>query len=221
MHSTAQHTHAAGAPTLTCAAACLPACLPARFTGDALQKPHAAHRLDTATGGLLVCIKTRAAAVAMVQAFSNRSVCKRYRALLQGRLEGDGCVCAPVFGKEAETHYRAITHTRSLKFGGWITTVDMFPRTGRKHQLRQHMASLGHAILGDSVYTPAGSDVLQGQGMCLWAAELGFVHPAGGEDMAFVLPEADRFERIREQQQARWEKFYGAGGSAGPSDRSL
>ena len=139
---------------------------------------------------------------------------KRYRALLQGRLLGEGQVHAPVFDKEAHTTWRALCHSRSLKFGGWINTADLFPHTGRKHQLRQHMASLGHPILGDPLYTPEGYDALQGQGMCLWASELAFPHPLGHE-VRVEVPESGRFGKIRSQQQARWDRFEGAAAGAG------
>lgn len=72
-----------------------------------------------------------------------RRVDKRYRALLCGRLEGSGTVDLPLAGKACESRYHVVGHCRTPRFGGWMTVVDLWPHTGRKHQLRQHMAALG------------------------------------------------------------------------------
>jgi hypothetical protein len=76
------------------------------------------------------------------------------------------------------------------------------------------MASLGHPVLGDPLYTPQGYDVLKGQGMCLWACELAFAHPLGHE-LRFEVPESARLDKVRRQQQARWDRLEGAAAGGG------
>jgi 23S rRNA pseudouridine1911/1915/1917 synthase len=181
---------------------------------------------------------------------------KQYRALVAGRLDGPPgggpiIIDHPVEGRPAHTEVRVASHSRCLRYGGWITTVDLVPRTGRRHQLRRHLAiCLGHPILGDPLYTrwaggAAGEaaaeaalmaappdelrarmqaadggggggegnevELLKGWGMALWAGAIELEHPVTGEDMSWSLPEPARFEKLRAQQAARWEKFYGVG----------
>ncbi len=88
---------------------------------------------------------------------AGRRVSKAYTALLAGRLEGSGIVEAAVDGRAASTRWQAQAHTRSLRWGGWITTARLHPESGRKHQLRIHMAGLGHPVLGDRLHTPQGA----------------------------------------------------------------
>lgn len=116
-----------------------------------LPWPRLVHRLDAPTGGIIVAAKTRPAVTALGEAFASRSVKKQYRSLVIGKLEGAGVVDRPVDGKESQSKWLAVMHTPSVTHG-WLTTVDLWPHTGRKHQLRQHMASLGHPILGDDKY---------------------------------------------------------------------
>ncbi len=137
-----------------------------------------------------------------------RQISKRYRAILAGHLMPmEGTVSIPVNGREAHTSYKVIEHSRALKYGSWITTVDLFPATGRTHQLRQHCAHLGHPILGDAKYTPEGADRMVGKGMCLWAAALQLAHPASGRAMSIEAPEPPRFQKVRTNEHTRWARF--------------
>jgi 23S rRNA-/tRNA-specific pseudouridylate synthase len=120
-----------------------------------LRKPIPVHRLDAATGGLLVLAKTKEVERKLKEYFRERTCQKRYRALVLGRLEpAEGVVNATMDGgKPAITRYQ-VHQYHPLKTGknGWATVVDLFPETGRKHQLRKHMKSLGHPIWGDKRY---------------------------------------------------------------------
>ena len=116
-----------------------------------LKRPQELHRLDAETGGLLICAKTQAAAQALSRAFADRTLQKRYRALVRGALAGCGRVTAPLSGKACVTEWRVAAQTRSQRCDV-VTTVDLWPRTGRTHQLRKHMAMIGHPILGDVAY---------------------------------------------------------------------
>ena len=124
---------------------------------EPLWRPQHVHRLDKPTSGLLVAAKTGRALRTLSAAFASRSVHKRYRAVVVGRLgESDALgtlatIDLPLSGREARTHWAAIAHW-AHPLHGTVTLLDLFPHTGRTHQLRRHLAMLGHPILGDSRY---------------------------------------------------------------------
>ena len=121
------------------------------------------HRLDQATSGLLLFARGVAAQRELSADFAGRRVRKRYVAVVAGRLEGEGLIDLPLAadwpnrprqrvdpdrGKASQTHWRVLGHE------GAHTRVALEPLTGRTHQLRVHLAHLGHAILGDALYAP-------------------------------------------------------------------
>jgi len=146
------------------------------------NKPVPVHRLDRATGGILVIAKTKEADSQLKTAFMERKCHKRYRALVLGRLEASSSSSAdasqdvsattnnnnnkqccrtnesiielPIDGKPSKTKYQVVAHyeCRYTTRDGWVTVVDLFPETGRRHQLRKHMKLLGHSIWGDRRY---------------------------------------------------------------------
>ena len=143
-----------------------------RSPDEPLGKPVAVHRLDAPTGGLLVIAKTKSAEIELKKCFKARSCRKRYRAIVFGRLGkgggesgNDDCskdslpsgvIETPIDGKDSKTKWQVIEYTPCSEPGtnGWITTVDLFPTTGRKHQLRKHMKAMGCPIFGDKRYGP-------------------------------------------------------------------
>lgn len=154
---------------------------------DALRLPCPVHRLDAGTGGLVVFAKTRWSLEAVSDALAQRRVKKRYRALVHGRLEGEGLCEEPMDGRAASTRYK-VTEPPVELASGWVSTVDLWPLTGRRHQLRKHLASLGHPIVGDWRYGDRtneedsdGSDAETSQSFRtfhLWSLEVQFPHPA-------------------------------------------
>ena len=174
---------------------------------DALPWPRPVHRLDRATQGLVVIAKTQSGEVNLNRQFQERRVEKTYRALVAGRLDGEGVLRSPIDGRSAETRWTSVEVTRSLRTG-WMTTMLLFPRTGRTHQLRRHMALLGHPISGDVLYGVPGK-IFRGKGLFLAAEAIALAHPESGETMAFRLPEPGKFASHRERQRRRWQKFYG------------
>jgi 23S rRNA pseudouridine1911/1915/1917 synthase len=175
--------------------------------GDALPWPRPVHRLDARTGGLVLVAKTASARAGLGKLLELRQVTKRYRALLLGRLEGEGSVDRAVEGRPSRSRYRVVGHCRSLRTD-WLTTVDLWPVTGRTHQLRQHVAHLGHPILGDELYGTEGS-ILRGAGLFLWALELGFEHPVLAEPVRVCIPEPAKFDSHRRREARRWSKHHG------------
>ncbi|MEO1796090.1 MAG: RluA family pseudouridine synthase [Pseudomonadota bacterium] len=150
------------------------------------------HRLDRDTSGVMVFALSAHAQRHLGLQFEKRQVRKVYLAEVMGRLEGEGAVDAPLIvdwpnrprqmidpenGREAITEWRA-------KKPGETTRVELRPQTGRSHQLRVHMESLGHPILGDPFY---GTDASRNAAprLMLHAWKLAFRHPDGGERVEF------------------------------------
>ncbi|MCP4807271.1 MAG: NUDIX domain-containing protein [Proteobacteria bacterium] len=167
---------------------------------DALERPRTVHRLDYQTQGLVLCAKTGSAHVALGRAFEERRVHKRYRALVTGRLEGSGEVTTELDGREAHTRWAAVAHTPSLT-PGWVTTVDLWPLTGRTHQLRRHVAELGHPVLGDTVHTRG--KCLRHNGLHLASVEVRFPHPVTQEEVRVQRDEPAKFESHRSREIRR------------------
>lgn len=165
------------------------------------------HRLDKDTSGLLVVAKTLTAQTDLVRQLQARTVGREYLALVQGRVSADGKVDAPVgrhpvqrtkmavveSGKPAVTHYAVLERFRHY------TLVRCRLETGRTHQIRVHMQSIGHPLVGDPVYgskakaLPAQDRAaIQAFGrQALHAARLRLVHPATGETLSWEAPVPD------------------------------
>jgi 23S rRNA pseudouridine1911/1915/1917 synthase len=142
---------------------------------DALVVPQPVHRLDLMTGGLVCVAKTRSARIQLGAEFEKRNVQKRYRAIVVGYVQEDSGTCtAFVDSKKTSTRWKVVSRTRSYHTD-WITTLDLWPKTGRKHQIRIHCASeLGHPIVGDKKYTIDKSILCHNKGLFLRALELSF-----------------------------------------------
>ena len=139
------------------------------------------HRLDKATGGLVVCSKNKYSERLIKASFSDHQVRKRYRAIVAGKLEPlEGIVDTPLDDKPSITKFKVIEYTRSKEYE-WITTVDLFPISGRRHQLRRHLAQIGHPIIGDQRYSPAilwpSSNTVYADTLFLWSLEVEFPDP--------------------------------------------
>jgi tRNA pseudouridine65 synthase/23S rRNA pseudouridine1911/1915/1917 synthase len=177
--------------------------LPPSEAPDALPYPRPVHRLDARTSGLLLVARSASAQIALGRAFQDREVHKRYRTIVVGKLEGAGIVEDQVDGKVARSRWEAVEHTRSLHVD-WLTTVDVWPETGRKHQIRVHLAGLGHPVLGDGRYTTGR--VLRSQGLFLFAAELRLTHPITAEPLHLELPEPVKYGTFRNREARRWAR---------------
>lgn len=195
-------TSGARGPSL---AAALPALFPPSDRPDAMASAHPVHRLDARVQGPVLCARTRGAAMFLGQAFQESRIEKRYRALLRGALEGEGEVDRPVDGRAARTRWRSVEIVPAPLTGA-LTVVDLWPREGRKHQLRQHMAALGHPILGDGRYTPDGP-VLRGQGLMLACLALRLPHPDTEAPLAIEVDEPRRFLAFRERARRRMARL--------------
>jgi 23S rRNA pseudouridine1911/1915/1917 synthase len=178
--------------------------LPSEATG-ALRQPRPVHRLDWPTGGLVLVAKTATALARLSKSFEMREVHKEYRAILKGRLEGQGRCESPIEGRQALTEYSTLACSRSLK-SGWLTDVRLFPHTGRKHQLRRHMSELGTPVLGDKTYDDP-QRTLRGKGLFLWAVKLEFPHPVTGEVTRVAIDPPEKFGIVLQREARRWASF--------------
>jgi 23S rRNA pseudouridine1911/1915/1917 synthase len=166
----------------------------------ALPRCGIVHRLDKDTSGLLVVARTPAAHKSLVEQLSLRSVRREYRALVLGEVTAGGIVDAPIgrhparrtamavvrTGKPAVTDYQVLARYPGLAL------LAVWLRTGRTHQIRVHMAHIGHPLVGDPVYgvgrgaPPVGTFPRQ----ALHAIRLGLTHPGSGERLSFEVPMA-------------------------------
>lgn len=188
--------------------------------GDSLSgingehRPGIVHRIDKDTSGLLVVAKTDAAHQALTEQMSVHSIHRVYHAVVYGNLKEDtGFVEAPIGRDPKDRKKMAVTQQNSkYAYTGWqvlerfgnFTYIACKLKTGRTHQIRVHMASIGHPLAGDAVYGPKNC-IRSLNGQCLHAKELGFVHPATGEWMQFdsSLPDwfQDYLSRLRKESR--------------------
>ena len=166
------------------------------------------HRLDKGTSGLLVLAKTTLAYHALVAQLGAREVTREYLAIVHGRLaRAEGRIDAPI-GRDPHHRQRmairpigqgrrAVTRFAVLERFGDFTLVRCRLETGRTHQIRVHLASLGHPVAGDEAYGRGRPCLpVDLEGVALHAARLGFVHPATQERMEFSAPLPPRIARF-------------------------
>ncbi|MCO6489851.1 MAG: RluA family pseudouridine synthase [Phaeodactylibacter sp.] len=172
---------------------------------DALPWPRPVHRLDALTAGLLLVAKSRTAAIQLGRQFEEKAVQKTYQAIVAGKAPETAIIREPIDGQEAVTEFRLLRRARSLKTE-WLSLLELYPRTGRTHQLRRHLASIGHPILGDALYTPKGP-LLKSKGLFLAAVGIEFTHPSTGLPTRFSIAPPDKFSSFLKRAEQRWEKF--------------
>jgi RluA family pseudouridine synthase len=173
---------------------------------DALRRPGPVHRLDSPTSGLLLVAKTRQAQINLGNQFESRKIKKRYRAVVKGLIVNSGRIISDIDGRSSDTEFIPVTSMRSIK-NEYVTLVDLFPGTGRTHQLRRHMTESGHPIIGDKIYGDPG-DLFKGKGLFLAAVELTLEHPADGRLLSFKIGEPEKFGSFMEREERRWKRLF-------------
>ena len=179
-------------------------------------RPGIVHRIDKDTSGLLVVAKNDAAHQSLTEQMSVHSIHRVYQAVVYGNLREDAGFVEGFLGRDPKDRKKMAvlpesSHTK-YAYTGWqvlerfgnFTCVSCQLKTGRTHQIRVHMASIGHPLAGDGVYGPRNVDKKLG-GQCLHARELGFVHPATGQWMQFTSPLPPYFteflQRLRKESR--------------------
>lgn len=179
-------------------------------------RPGIVHRIDKDTGGLLVVAKNDAAHIFLSEEIKYHRVERLYHAIVKGNFREDsGTVDAPIGRHPVDRKkmavirsgdYKsrdAVTHWLVLERFGTFTHVECELETGRTHQIRVHMASIGHPLVGDTVYgggqTPfEHKHKAHISGQCLFASRLTLTHPKNGEKMTFYAPLPQNFEKLLE-----------------------
>lgn len=172
-------------------------------------RPGIVHRIDKDTTGLLVICKNDHAHRCIAQQLKVHSITRRYHAIVYHNIaQEEGSVDAPIGrnpndrkkmainhknGKRAVTHYKVLERLKNQ-----YTYIECSLETGRTHQIRVHMASIHHPLLGDEVYGPK-KDKFHLQGQCLHAKTLGFIHPTTKEYIEFNSPLPDYFQDLLEK----------------------
>ncbi len=189
--------------------------------GDSLSgingvlRPGIVHRIDKDTSGLLIVAKNDKAHVGLAEQIKAHTFTREYETVVYGNVKNDeGTVSAPigrhpvhrkkmtvtsVNSKDATTHYHVIDRFAGTANVSPYTHLRCRLETGRTHQIRVHMAYIGHPVAGDMVYGPEKHKELCGQ--CLHARVIGFVHPITGEYMEFSSPLPAYFETFLEKLQ--------------------
>lgn len=165
-------------------------------------RPGIVHRIDKDTSGLIVVAKNDAAHLSLSKQLKDHTLNRTYRCVVYGNLKNDeGIIDAPIGRHESERKKMAVTSKNSKpavtryrtlqRFYGF-TYVELKLETGRTHQIRVHMAKIGHPVAGDPVYGPKKTiEKLHGQ--CLHAMKIGFIHPTTGIFMEFTTELPDYF----------------------------
>ena len=175
---------------------------------NGIMRPGIVHRIDKDTTGALLICKTDTCHRILAEQLKVHSIARKYRAVVQGNLKDDeGTIEGPVGrhpadrkkmainyknGKEAVTHYRVLE-----RFGN-ATYIECQLETGRTHQIRVHMASIGHPLLGDTTYG-SSKNPYHLQGQALHAMVIGFLHPVTNTYMEFTAPLPEYFLKLLEK----------------------
>lgn len=169
-------------------------------------RPGIVHRIDRNTSGLLMVAKTDAAHQSLSAQIQAHSFTREYQAVAVGRFrEPSGTIDAPIGRHPVDrkkmcvtqkNSKRAVTHYETILAYQKATHLRLRLETGRTHQIRVHLAYLGHPVLGDDVY---GKPYPGLEGQCLHAAKIGFVHPTTGQYLEFESPLPDYFRRVLRQ----------------------
>lgn len=180
-----------------------------------VMRPGIVHRIDKDTGGLICVAKNDEAHASLSAQLKDHSMCRTYEAICIGRLrESSGRIDAPIGrssadrkkmairpdGRSAATNYEVLAEY-SPREGGAYSHLRLRLETGRTHQIRVHMAHLGHPLLGDPVYGGVGSQFERRhpslfKGQFLHAVSLTLTHPHTGETMTFEAPIPDNFKNV-------------------------
>ncbi len=172
---------------------------------NGVLRPGIVHRIDKDTSGLLIVAKSDRAHIGLAEQIKEHSFTREYEAVVYGRMkENEGTVSAPIGRSQIDRKKMcvtdhcskpAVTHYRVIDSNSGFSHLALRLETGRTHQIRVHMAYLGHAVAGDPVYGPS-KVITELCGQCLHAKKIGFVHPVTGEFLSFDSELPEYFRRF-------------------------
>lgn len=172
---------------------------------DSLPWPTPVHRLDNPTSGLLLIAKTKTAQIELGNQFNNQTIQKKYCTIVIGKIHTTQVIKTPIEAKEAETSFEIIKEINSLKYEQ-LSCLKVTPKTGRTHQIRIHLASIGHPILGDKLY--GNKETLhKGKGLFLCASEIKFLHPKTFKIIELKIEIPQKFNSMLVREKRRWNTY--------------
>ncbi len=195
---------AAGNETGTLVNALLYHCGDSLSAINGVVRPGIVHRIDKDTSGLLVAAKNNEAHLFLAEQLKERKALRKYYALVNGNIQDDEFTINKPIARHPKDRKKmaivhggreAITHVRVLERFGQYTLIECVLETGRTHQIRVHLASLGHSIVGDKTYG-IKKEKFNLKGQLLHAKTIGFVHPKTNKTMEFNSNLPDYFEKI-------------------------
>lgn len=170
---------------------------------NGIIRPGIVHRIDRFTSGLLMVAKNDMAHQSLSAQIAAHSFTREYQAVAMGHFrEAEGTISAPIGRHPLDRKKMCVTEKNSKPATTHYTVIAEYPRathlrlrleTGRTHQIRVHLAYLGHPILGDDVYGKAFPGI---EGQCLHATKIGFIHPSTGQYLEFESPLPEYFEKV-------------------------
>lgn len=172
---------------------------------NGVVRPGIVHRIDKDTSGLLMIAKNDRAHQALAEELKDKKSLRKYLAIVHGNISNDrGVIEAPIGRSEKDRKKQAVTakgkpavtHFKVLERFGNYTLVELTLETGRTHQIRVHMAYIGHPVAEDPLYGPRKT--LKGNGQFLHAQTLGFTHPTTGESLRFSVEPPAIFQETLE-----------------------
>ena len=179
---------------------------------NGVLRPGIVHRIDKDTTGSIIVCKNDAAHRCIAEQLKEHSITRRYRGIVIGNVPRDDGTIEGNIGRNPYDRKKmsivreggkpAVTHYHVLKRYSGYTYCEFSLETGRTHQIRVHMASIGHPLVGDSVYGPARS-AFHIEGQALHAMVIGFVHPATGEYLSFTAPLPEYFTELLQKLEHR------------------
>ncbi|MEG0942605.1 MAG: RluA family pseudouridine synthase [Angelakisella sp.] len=180
--------------------------------GDSLSgingviRPGIVHRIDKDTTGLLIVAKNDIAHQGLSEQIKAHSFTREYAAIVHGRLKEPQFIIDAPIGRSVSDRKKmcitdrnsrnAITHVELLEELNGFSYVKCVLETGRTHQIRVHMAYIGHPVAGDTVYGPKKAAITGSTGQCLHARTIGFIHPRTGEELFFTSPLPIYFDNL-------------------------
>lgn len=177
---------------------------------NGVVRPGIVHRIDKDTSGLLMIAKNDEAHNALAAELKDKKSLRKYLAIVHGNLPKDrGVIEAPIGRSDKDRKKQAVTakgkpavtRFQVLERFGDYSLVELTLETGRTHQIRVHMAYIGHPVAGDPAYGPRKT--LAGQGQFLHAQTLGFTHPKTGQELVFTAPAPAIFQKTLETLRAK------------------
>ena len=174
-----------------------------------VERPGIVHRIDKDTSGVLIVCKNDASHQNVAEQLKEHSIRRIYRGLVYGMIKDDAGTVEGNIGRDPKDRKRmaivrdgkrAVTHYKVLERLNGMTYMEFRLETGRTHQIRVHMASIGHPLVGDPLYGPR-RPAFRADGQFLHAMTLGFIHPRTGEYMEFSAPLPDEFSEILERNR--------------------